>query len=71
MYINLELSFNKFIVNDDYQPFLLKLEVQWKMIKLLATLDKENYNKLLRKLNKWFTNKAIYRVIRERDKLLK
>jgi hypothetical protein len=28
MYINLELSFNKFIVNDDYQPFLLKLEVQ-------------------------------------------
>jgi len=71
MYINLEFFFNKFIINEDYKPFLVKLEAQVRMIKLLSQLDVVNYNNLIRRLNKWLSNRAIYKVLKEERNRLK
>jgi len=69
MYINLELFFNKFVVHEDYKPFLVKLEVQVRMIKALSQLDNVNYNNLVRRLNKWLSNRTIYKALEKENRI--
>jgi len=67
MYINLELSFNKYELSADYHAFNVKLATQIRLINELSDID-EHYNALIRTMNRWLTSTIIYRILKEESK---
>lgn len=54
MYIILNLYSNQHFIPDNYEVYLAKLDIQLKMIKVLAQITPQNYNHLVKKINNWF-----------------
>jgi hypothetical protein len=67
MYLNLELSFNKYELSVDYHAFNVKLATQTRLINELSDVD-EQYNTLIRTMNRWLTSPIIYRILKEESK---
>jgi len=67
MYINLELSFNKYELSEDYHALNVKLATQVCLINELSDID-EHYNTLIRQMNRWLTSTIIYRILKEESK---
>lgn len=54
MYVSMETVFNKYSVSDNMDLFLIKLEVQQKMIQILSDISPKNFNAVVINMNKWF-----------------